>query len=117
MNIRPISDVLLVKLEPPRTTTYGGILRPDTSQHPVRVGHVVRAGPGRWWKNRHSGQWTFWSTEAKPGDRVVFLAALLQTQQGRQLQSSFALNDDEALIRETDVMLVLPEGEEIEVSI
>lgn len=114
MNIRPLSDVLIVRLEPPRTKTRGGLIIPDTKPHPLRIGHVVRVGPGRSWKNRSTGKLAFWATEAQPGDRVLFMAALLQTGQGRQLTQGYALADDEALIRETDVLLVIDAGETAE---
>lgn len=117
MKIRPVSDVLLVQLEPARTTTPAGIIRPDTKQHPIRVGRVLRTGPGRWWKNRHTGKWSYWAVEARPGDRVVFLAALLQTGHGRQMQRNFSLDDDQAMIRETDVMLVIDSTDNVEIDV
>jgi chaperonin GroES len=115
VSVRPLSDVLVVRLEKARTTTAGGLIRPDTRQHPIRIGRVLQAGPGRRWKDRRTGQWSFWPTEAKPGDRVVFLAALLQTREGRQRSTSYSLDDDEALIRETDVLLVIDQDDPVEI--
>ncbi len=116
MALRPLSDVLVVELEPPRTKTRGGLIRPDTKQHPIRVGRVLRAGPGRRWKSKATGKMVFWPMEAKPGERICFMAALLQTQQGRQIQGGYALGDNEALIRETDVLFVIDEGDDVEIS-
>lgn len=114
MNLRPVSDVLVVQLEPPRTTTRGGLVIPDTKPHPLRIGKVLRAGPGRSWKNRSTGKFAYWQTEVKPGERVLFMAALLQTKQGRQVTQGYVLGDDEALIRETDVLLVIDPEETAE---
>lgn len=114
--IRPVSDVLLIRLEPPKTEV-AGIIRPDTRQHPIRVGRVLRCGPGRSWKHKQTGKWSFWAVEAKPGDRVVFMAALLQTGQGRQVASSFAVADDQALIHETDVLMVIDGDEDVEIDV
>jgi hypothetical protein len=53
--------------------------------------------------------------EVQVGDRVVFAAALLDTKQGKSV--AHVLADDEALIRETDVLLVIPQGENIEIEL
>lgn len=117
MKLRPLNDVLLVRLEPARTTTAGGIVRPDTKQHPIRIAEVLRVGPGKRWKNARTGKFEYWPTDARPGDRVVFLAALLQTEQGQQQRRSYSLEDNQALIRETDVLFVVPKGEEVEIDL
>jgi co-chaperonin GroES (HSP10) len=116
MSLRPRSDALVIELEPPRTTTRGGIIHPDTKQHPIRTGRVVRAGPGRLWKSKATGKLIFWPMDVKVGERICFMAALLQTQQGRQVQSGYALNDNEALIRETDVLFVIEDGDNVEIT-
>jgi hypothetical protein len=53
--------------------------------------------------------------EAKPGDRVVFPAALLDVSQGKA--TAHVLGDDEALIRETDILLVLEQGAEVDIEL
>jgi len=115
VSFRPLRDVLLIKLEQARDVTAGGIIRPLVRQNPSRLGTVLRAGPGRWWKDRHTGKWRYWAMEVQVGDRVVFAAALLDTKQGKSV--AYVLNDDEALIRETDVLLVIPQGENIEIEL
>lgn len=115
MKFRPLRDVLLVRLEPERPVTAGGIIRPLVRQNPSRIGTVVRAGPGRRWKDKRTGKWSFWAMEAKPGDRVVFPAALLDVSQGKA--TAHVLGDDEALIRETDILLVLEQGAEVDIEL
>lgn len=115
MNFRPLRDVLLVRLEPEQTVTAGGIIRPLVRQNPARIGTVLRAGPGRRWKDRTTGKWSYWATEAKPGDRVVFAAALLDVKQGKAL--AHVLDDNEAIIRETDVLLVIEQGVNINIEL
>jgi co-chaperonin GroES (HSP10) len=116
MGIRPLSDVAVIQLEPPCTRSRGGLIRPDTRQHPIRTGHVLRVGPGRRWKSKTTGKWVFWPMDLKVGERIAFLAAVLQTKQGKSLQSSFSLGENEALIRETDVLFVIEDGEDVEIS-
>lgn len=95
--------------------TEGGIIRPLIRQNPSRIGTVLRAGPGRRWKDRKTGKWSFWAMEAKPGDRVVFAAALLDVSQGKAL--AHVLDDNEAIIRETDVLLVIEQGTDINIEL
>ena len=115
MNLRPLRDVLLIQLEPERDITAGGIIRPLVRQNPARIGTVLRAGPGRRWKDKKTGKWSFWTMEAKPGDRVVFPAVLLDTKQGKAI--GHVLDEGQGLIRETDVLLVIPQGENIEIEL
>jgi hypothetical protein len=44
----------------------------------------------------------------KPGDRIVFFAAILETKQGRTIIHS--LPDGYSLVREIDVLFVIDEG-------
>jgi co-chaperonin GroES (HSP10) len=115
VRVRPLHDVLLIEVEPEEKTTGGGIIIPDTKQEPVRVGKVIAAGPGRWWKNRHTGKWAFHNMNAKVGERVAFMMANLQTKQGEQL--CYLLDENQGLIKETDVLLVIPEGDDTRVSL
>ena len=47
MNIKPLYDRLLVKINNPEETTEGGIIIPDASQEKPQEGTVVSAGNGR----------------------------------------------------------------------
>jgi chaperonin GroES len=113
MNVRPLHDVLLIDIEQEKKVSSGGIILPDSSREPIRIGKVVAAGPGRSWKVR-DGKKTFWPMQAEAGDRVAFFMANLETKQGYQL--CHVLGEGHGLIRETDVLFVIPEGENIEVT-
>jgi co-chaperonin GroES (HSP10) len=75
--------------------------------HPalIRQGVVTDAGPGR-----HYVDGVYKGMDVKVGERVAFLAATMDTKQGWQLTDR-VLGKDQALIRETDVLLVIEEGE------
>lgn len=102
---RLLSDWMLVKLEPEKKTTSGGIVIPDTREEPVRTGHVVMAGPGRRYRDK------FIPMPDILGKRIAFMIAASQTKQGRELRVH--LSEDEELVRLGDVLLVLAEGVEI----
>lgn len=114
MRIRPLHDVLIVELEEPPSETKSGIIIPDSAPKRLQVGRVVRAGPGIWKWNSRTGEEWFQKTVVTIGDRVVFLTANLETKQGRQL--CYALGDGLGLIRENDILLVIPKGEDVEVA-
>jgi len=108
MKLRPLFDVLVVRLDPAATETSGGIVLPGTSPSPIRTGVVVRAGPGRHTYRAHRNRRGmsnegFRPTDVRVGERVVFLAALLDTQQGKQV--GYWLGDGVGLIHESDVLM------------
>lgn len=113
VQIRPLHDVLVIELEPDKKTTGGGIIIPDTVAEPIRTAKVLAAGPGRSWKSLTTGKWSFWATQAKVGDRVAFMMANLETKQGATL--CYTLGENRGLIRETDVLMVIPEGDNTEI--
>lgn len=114
MNLRPLQDVIIVELEQHRTETKGGIIIPDTWPSKLRVGKVLARGPGTWkWNSRTEERW-FQATQVEIGERVVFLEAIMDTKQGRQL--CHYVGENKGLIREIDILFVIPAGEEIEVS-
>ncbi len=95
----PRQDVLCVELDPLSDELGPLLYRPVSSKAPVRVGTVLRAGPGRWEGRR------FIKTSVAPGARVAFFEANLETGQGKAL--SYTLGDGIAAIRERDVLYVL----------
>jgi chaperonin GroES len=46
MNITPLSDRVIVKLEEKESKTAGGIIIPDTAQEKTQQGNVMAVGPG-----------------------------------------------------------------------
>lgn len=111
MNVRPLHDVLIVELEPVRETTSGGLIVPATVSPSIRTGRVLRAGPGRAWKPLEGGKKVFWPMDVRVGERVAFFTANLEHKQGRQI--CYVLGDNEALLRETDVLFVVDDGVEV----
>lgn len=103
MSLRPLSDWVLVDLDPVpgENASPGGIILP----HPalIRTGVAKRVGPGRLYADG-----VYKRTDLRVGERVVFLAAVLDTKQGHQLAGM--LGENEALVRESDVLFVDEEG-------
>lgn len=48
MNLRPLSDRVIVEPLEREETTAGGILLPETAKEKPQEGLVLAAGPGRW---------------------------------------------------------------------
>lgn len=115
MRVKPLHDVVIVELEEPPSVTRGGIILPDSVPKPLKVGRVLAVGPGVWKWNSRTGEEWFQKTIVQPGERAVFLTANLETGQGKQL--CWALGDGLGLIRENDILFIIPEGEDIEVAI
>lgn len=101
------SDWIRVELEPEAKASRGGIL--FTTARPIRIARVLQVGPGR---RGRKGQLI--PMELKIGDRFPFFVAAAQTQQGRQL--GMLLPEGQELIRESDVLFVIDEGD-IEVNV
>lgn len=103
MSLRPLNDWVLVDIDPaPGEASVGGIVL----AHPplVRKGTVRSVGPGRLFVDG-----VYRGTELKEGDRVAFLAAVLDTKQGHTLKH--ALDENQVLIRESDVLFLIEEGD------
>lgn len=62
MNVKPLSDRVLVLPNPAEEKTAGGLIIPDTAKEKPLVGKVVAAGPG-------TSEITM---EVKVGDQVLY---------------------------------------------
>ncbi len=113
-----LADRLLVRLEPLREKTQGGILIPDTTAQTTRVGVILQAGPGRYVKVRRHGTQEYREVlrpmEARVGERVAFLIGSVDTKTGQAV--THYLQENERVIREEDVLGVIPDGTDVEVS-
>jgi len=67
MNLRPLSDRVLVELVEAEERTPGGIIRPDTAKEKPQRGTVVAVGDG---KIAEDG--TRIPVEVREGDEVIF---------------------------------------------
>lgn len=103
MQVRPLQDRVVVELEPEKGESRGGIIM--LGHDPIRTGKVLRVGPGKDYADK------FLPTEVKPGERVAFLQAVLETRSEKQL--NWCLPDNQALIRETDILGVVTDDADI----
>lgn len=103
MSVRPLQDRVLVQLEPEKGMSRGGIIL--TGHDPIRTAKVLRVGPGKQFPDR------FVPMDVRPGDRVAFLQACLETRSEEQINHK--LPDGQALIREPDILGVLDEEADI----
>lgn len=101
------SDWIRVELEPAPERSRGGIVL--VGARPVRIARVLQTGPGR---RGRKGQLI--PMGLRIGDRFPFFKAAADTQQGRQLGE--LLPEGQELIRESDVLFVIEEGD-VEVTV
>lgn len=112
MNIKLWSDWMIAVVEPASEATKGGIIK--VGAEPIRFARCKAVGPGRvFWSKKHGRYYTV-PSEVKPGDRFPFFKAASETKQGHGL--ALLLEDGEVLIRASDVLFVVDEGE-VEVSL
>ncbi len=90
MNVRPLSDRVLVKRLQEEETTKGGIIIPDTAKEKPQQGEVVAVGEGKLLDNG-----TRITPAVKPGEVVLF---------GKYAGTEIKLEGEEYLIlREDDI--------------
>jgi chaperonin GroES len=95
MNIRPLSDRVLVKrLENVENKSAGGIIIPETAKEKPQEGEVVAVGPG---KALEDGK--VQAMNVKAGDRILF---------GKYAGTEVKIdNEDYLIMREDDILGVL----------
>jgi len=96
MNLKPLSDRVIVKRLEEEEKTPGGIIIPDTAKEKPIQGKVLAAGPGKVTENG-----TKIPTEVKEGDKVLF---------GRYAGTDVKVEGEELLImREDDILAIIEE--------
>ena len=89
MNVKPLSDRVLVLPNPAEEKTAGGLIIPDTAKEKPLAGKVVAVGPGT----------SEVKMEVKVGDRVLF---------GKYSGQAVKVDGQELLVmREEDIMAVV----------
>lgn len=68
MNLKPLSDRVVVKPTEEEERTKSGIVLPDTAKEKPQQGEVVAAGPGKW---DEDGKKRI-PLEVKVGDKVIY---------------------------------------------
>ncbi|HTO89841.1 MAG TPA: co-chaperone GroES [Candidatus Sulfotelmatobacter sp.] len=94
MNVRPLSDRILVRRIEEKETVRGGIIIPDTAKEKPQEGEVVAVGPGRL---TEEGKRI--NMDVKQGDRVLI---------GKYSGTDVKIDGTEyVILREEDVLGVL----------
>ena len=94
MNIKPLSDRVVVKPQEAEEKTASGIILPDTAKEKPQAGEIVAVGPG---KASDTGS-TIKMTVTK-GDTVLY---------GKYSGTEINVDGDDVLImRESDILAVL----------
>ena len=94
MNIKPLSDRVVVKSNEPEEKKQGGIIIPDTAKEKPQEGEIVAVGPG---KVSDTGEKI--KMEVKVGDRVLY---------GKYSGTEVTVDDVEYLImRESDILAII----------
>ena len=113
-----LGDHILVRLDPRKEKTSGGLHIPGTEAQPIRTGVILQVGPGRWVKVRRQSTGDYRSVprpmQAVVGERVAFLIGSVDTKTGQAV--THYLQEDERVIREDDVLFVIPDGVDVEVT-
>ena len=94
MNIKPLSDRVVVKPAGVEETKQGSIIIPDTAKEKPMQGTVVAVGPGK-----HSDSGELVKMEVKVGDVVLY---------GKYSGTEITIEDEDYLIlRESDVLAII----------
>jgi chaperonin GroES len=94
MNVKPLSDRIVVKPAPAEDKTASGIILPDTAQEKPQIGTIMAVGPG---KTSDTGDLVKMSL--KKGDKVLY---------GKYSGTEIAVDGDDVLImRESDILATL----------
>jgi chaperonin GroES len=95
MNIRPLSDRIVVERFAADDKTTGGIMLPDSAKNKPQKGKVLAVGPGRMLKDGSRRP-----LQVKTGDNILFT-----TWAGDEFKS--AKRENILLMNEEDVLAVL----------
>ena len=98
MNIRPLSDRIVVQRSESQGKTAGGILLPDSAKDKPQRGKVLAVGPGRMLKDGSRR-----ALQVKVGDTVLFT-----NWAGDEFKST-GRQSNILLMREEDVLAVIDE--------
>ena len=94
MDIKPLSDRVVVKAQAAEEKTASGIILPDTAQEKPQIGKIVAIGPGK-----VSDGGGLVKMTVKKGDKVLY---------GKYSGTEISHNGDDLLImRESDILAVV----------
>ena len=94
MNLKPLSDRVVIKPAPPDEKVQGGIIIPDTAKEKPQKGEIVAVGPG---KISDSGDKI--PMTVKKGDTVLY---------GKYSGTEVTIDGvDYLIVRESDILAVI----------
>jgi chaperonin GroES len=94
MNIKPLSDRVVIKPAPADEKVQGGIIIPDTAKEKPQKGKVVAVGPG---KISDAGEKI--AMGVKKGDEVLY---------GKYSGTEVTIdNEDYLIVRESDILAII----------
>ena len=94
MNVKPLSDRIVVKPAPAEEKTASGIILPDTAQEKPQIGTIMAVGPG---KTSDTGDLVKMSL--KKGDKVLY---------GKYSGTEVNIDGEDLLImKESDILATL----------
>jgi len=94
MNVKPLSDRVLVKPIEQEEMKKGGIIIPDTAKEKPQQGEIIECGPGRMSEDGKAIP-----MEVKKGDKILY---------GKYSGSEVAVENGEFLImREADILALI----------
>ncbi|MCK5833118.1 co-chaperone GroES [bacterium] len=94
MNVKPLSDRVLVRPIDQDTTARGGIIIPDTAKERPQEGEIIAVGPGR---TSDSGELIVLAVKA--GQKVLY---------GKYAGTEITIEGDEYLImQESNILAIL----------
>lgn len=92
--IKPLGDLIFLKVGVPEEKTEGGIFLPDTAQEKPQIGEVIAVGPGK--RNKKD---VYQPIDIKVGDRVLY-----SKYSGTDIQIG---HEDYVLVSEQDILATL----------
>ena len=99
MNLKPLSDRVVVRRVDSESVTKGGIVIPDAAAEKADQGTVLAVGPGK--RNKETSELI--ALDVAVGDRVLF---------GKFSGQTVKVDGEELLIlREEDILGVITQGE------
>ena len=94
MNIKPLSDRVVIEPLEAEDKTSGGIYLPDTAKEKPQIGKIVAAGPGK-----ASDTGDIIKMEVKVGDKVLY---------GKYSGTDVTVEEkDYLIVRESDILAIL----------
>ncbi|MDR1802138.1 MAG: co-chaperone GroES [Treponema sp.] len=87
MNVKPLTDRVLVKLEKSETKSAGGIIIPDTAQEKTQIGVVIAVGDDKE------------AIKVKAGDKVMY-----DKYAGTQVKIG---GEDHLILKMTDILATI----------